>query len=379
MAIFVKMSSSLRISIALVAVLGVLLTNGLRGQQMTGKPRATPLTSPTNRTYYIAADELMWNYVPRGNGLTGVPSSEREGPSVPTTFLKAIYREYSDATFATLKPRPPEWEHLGILGPLIRAQVGDTITIIFLNNTKGFYTMHPHGLAYAKSSEGAYYNDGTSGAEKEDDMIPPGKRHTYTWTVPPRAGPAPGDPSSILWMYHSHFVESRDMNSGLIGPIVISRQGSTGPSGRPSDVDREFIAALAIFDETASAYFEPNVVARLPDRAAVNLADPAFRKRYLMYTINGLLDGNLPPLTMKKGERVRWYLLSNSNEEDVHAAHWHGQTVVTNSMRTDTVSLAPMAMTVADMIPDTVGTWLFHCHVNEHFDEGMKALFSVVP
>jgi FtsP/CotA-like multicopper oxidase with cupredoxin domain len=71
--------------------------------------------------------------------------------------------------------------------------------------------------------------------------------------------------------------------------------------------------------------------------------------------------------------------MSNSNEEDVHGAHWHGQTAVAGGMRTDTVALGPMAMTVADMIPDGVGTWLFHCHVNDHFEGGMQALFQVTP
>ena len=54
-----------------------------------------------------------------------------------------------------------------------------------------------------------------------NDGVPPGQTYTYTWTVPERAGPAPGDTSSILWVYHSHFVEPRDMNSGLLGPILI--------------------------------------------------------------------------------------------------------------------------------------------------------------
>jgi FtsP/CotA-like multicopper oxidase with cupredoxin domain len=48
-------------------------------------------------------------------------------------------------------------------------------------------------------------------------------------------------------------------------------------------------------------------------------------------------------------------------------------------MRMDMVNLAPMMMLVADMIPDNPGTWLFHCHVNEHFDNGMQALFRVLP
>ena len=133
---------------------------------------------------------------------------------------------------------------------------------------------------------------------------------------------------------------------------------------------------MAIFDETASAYYEANVADRPPLRN-LRVTDPAFRNSYLMYSINGLIDGNLPMMTMKKGERVRWYLMSNSNEEDVHAAHWHGETAMVNGMRTDTVPIGPMGMTVADMVPDNVGTWLFHCHVNEHFEGGMQTLFRV--
>ena len=48
-------------------------------------------------------------------------------------------------------------------------------------------------------------------------------------------------------------------------------------------------------------------------------------------------------------------------------------------MRADTVYLDPMAMVVADTVPQTEGTWLFHCHVNEHLVGGMAALFRVAP
>jgi manganese oxidase len=111
----------------------------------------------------------------------------------------------------------------------------------------------------------------------------------------------------------------------------------------------------------------------------LRFTDPAFRLRYLLYSINGLIEGNLPMMTMKKGERVRWYLFANGNEDDVHTPHWHGQTVIFQMMRTDMVHLEPMMMVVADMIPDNVGTWLFHCHVNDHIEGGMQALFTVTP
>ena len=331
------------------------------------------------RLYYIAADDVMWNYAPGGRNLAGIPGPENEAGISSTTYRKAVYHEYTDGTFTTLKPRPPEWEHLGILGPLIRAEVGDVVKVIFKNNTKFFCSMHPHGLSYTKDSEGALYSDNASPDAKKGDAVPPEQSYTYTWTVPERAGPASGDSSSILWVYHSHFVEPRDMNTGLFGPILVSAKGSTKPDGTPKDVDREFIVAFSVFDETESWYFESNAMNRRKYTQGLRFTDPAFRQRYLLYSLNGLIEGNLPVMTMKKGERVRWYLFANSNDDDVHTPHWHGQTVIFNNMRTDMVHLEPMMMVQADMVPDNVGTWLFHCHVSDHIEGGMQALFKVVP
>ncbi len=298
-----------------------------------GSTLAENVLGPRIHTYYIAADEVDWNYAPRGRNLTGTPTGESEGLSIPLTFRKAVYHEYTDSTFSTLKPRSPQWEHLGILGPLLRAEVGEVIRVVFKNNTKILCSMHPHGLAYAKDSEGALYSDGEPAESKTGDAVPPGQTYIYSWTVPERAGPAPGDSSSILWVYHSHFVEPRDMNTGLVGPILISAKGSTKVDGTPRDVDREFIVGFAVFDETESWYFESNAMNGRKYTAGLRFTDPAFRQRYLLYSINGLIEGNLPTLTMKKGERVRWYLFANSNEDDVHTPHWHGQTVLFNNMR----------------------------------------------
>ena len=63
-----------------------------------------------------------------------------------------------------------------------------------------------------------------SGRDKMDDIIPPGASWTFVWQVTERAGPGPSDPSSLLWMYHSHFNEVADTNAGLSGPIIISRK-----------------------------------------------------------------------------------------------------------------------------------------------------------
>jgi hypothetical protein len=175
-------------------------------------------------------------------------------------------------------------------------------------------------------------------------------------------------------------VEGKDINTGLIGPIIVTARGSAKTDGTPKDVDREFVTAFASFDETQSWYFETNLMKRsamIP--RGITPSHFLFRELFLVHSINGLIEGNLPMLTMKKGERVRWYMFALTNDEDVHTAHWHGQTAVSHHMRTDMISLAPMGMGVADMVADNEGTWLYHCHVNDHFERGMNARYTVLP
>ena len=46
--------------------------------------------------------------------------------------------------------------------------------------------------------------------------------------------------------------------------------------------------------------------------------------------------------------------------------------------RSDVFDLLPESFATAVMMPDAVGTWLLHCHVNIHMDGGMNALFTVL-
>jgi len=337
------------------------------------------------RTYYVAADEVLWNYAPTGsNQITGRPFGDTEnvfmkqGPDrIGHVYRKALYREYTDATFTRLKPRGPLDEHLGVLGPVVRAEVGDTIKFVFKNNTRFPASIHPHGVFYDKASEGAPYADGTTSSSQGDDGVAPGATYTYTWSVPERAGPGPMDGSSALWMYHSHIDEPGDTNAGLVGPIVITRKGMAKPDGSPADVDRELFTLFTVFDENASPYLDANIKQFTGSPSTVKPADDEFIESNLMHSINGYSYGNLPGLTMKVGQRVRWYVIGMGTEVDLHTPHWHGNTVLINGMRTDVAELLPMSMKVADMVPDNVGTWLFHCHVNDHIVAGMQAMYTV--
>lgn len=359
----------------------------------TGVASAARSVDGVTHTYYIAADEVTWDYAPGGvNRLSGEGFDSiggrtlENGPHwIGRTYKKAIYREYTDSTFSVLKPRTPEWEHLGFLGPLIRAEVGDTIRVVFRNNVGFPAGLHPHGVFYNKDSEGAPYVDGTEGNDKLDDGVPPGGTHTYVWPVPERAGPGRGDPSSVMWMYHSHTDEERDVNAGLMGPMLVGARGATRADGSPSDVDREFIVAFAEVNENESWYLEENIRTYAGDPAGVDVVIGNFGgrsampdpDRNFMETMNGFVFGHLPGLEMRVGDRVRWYLMSSTNFE-FHAPHWHGNTVEASGMRTDVTSLVPMEMLIAEMVPDNPGVWLFHCHVADHLRNGMQATYTVL-
>lgn len=342
------------------------------------------------RTYYVGADEVDWNYTPTGgNVLTGgqVDSIYRVTGVSDTTiamrFHKAIYREYTDSTFTTLKPRPPELDHTGILGPILRGEVGDTIVVVFKNHTSLPVSVHPHGVFYDKDSEGAPYEDGTEDGteDKHDDGVPPGEIHRYVWPVPERAGPGPNQPNSIVWPYHSHTREVKDVNSGLIGAMIVTRAGMADAEGRPTDVDREFVMLFAAFIENTTNYTPDNLARYTGDTASTGPGGPRGFFRFGYASINGFMYGNLPleTMTMREGERVRWYLFTGTSFDDFHTPTWHGGTVLINQRRTDVADVAgPLLMVTADMVADNPGTWQFHCHFGEHMEDGMTARYRVL-
>jgi hephaestin len=350
------------------------------------QPLATQPAQQT-RVYYIAADEIMWDFAPSGmDEIRGIPidsakaSLQRPG-SLGRVYKKAVYREYTDASFSELKPRPPEWEHLGLLGPLVRAVVGDTIMIVFRNNASHPYSVHPHGVLYDKSSEGTPYRDGTYEQEKHDDAVPPGETHTYVWEVPDRAGPGPGDGSSIMWMYHSHVDEGKDVTAGLMGPMIITAPDMAREDGSPIDIDREFVINFAVYFEPFSHYFKDNIALQMPWANVDSLAENrAFQQTGKFFdSMNGYIWGNMPGLTFEQGEKVRWYVMSSTSEFDFHTPHWHGMTVLVHNTRMDIISVEPMMMVHADMVADNPGIWFFHCHVKVHLEGGMAARFAVLP
>ena len=157
-----------------------------------------------------------------------------------------------------------------------------------------------------------------------------------------------------------------------------------GKGQRPVDVNKllTYIAPSEVTTALAAGTTQYSLIVVYGDAKKFDRSDQKVREWHWFFTVNGYLQGNGPMFTMRQGERVRWYVFTNTNEIgawDIHTPHWHGQTVVANHMRTDMIMLTPMMTAMADMVPDNPGIWLFHCHMPGHFGGGMYARFNVLP
>lgn len=304
------------------------------------------------RWYYVAAEDTAWNYMPDGfDSIFDRPPPTPWGDSL--VYPKARYVEYTDSTFTSRVPQPT-W--IGILGPMLRGVVGDTLKVMFLNRTDKPLSMHPHGLTYTPENEGALYDPPRGGG----DSVTAGGRYTYTWIAEPQSGPRKGEPSSKVWLYHSHVMAEEEMYRGLVGTIVVTDPKHANADATPEDVDREFVTFWMVFNENTPT------------------SDPEDEEMNLKHAINGYFFGNLHGFEMNQGDRVRWYLVALGTEVDLHTPHWHGEKIALEGRTyTDVVELLPASMKVGDMIADNPGRWLLHCHVNDHMTAGMFTLFTI--
>jgi manganese oxidase len=362
------------------------------------------------RRVYVAARLEEWDYAPSGwDYVTGASLLESKAGRIAAVFdpplrpgkafLKVRYRQFSDPDFQLPVQSPP---HLGVLGFLVHAEVGDRVELTLRNEAPVSVSAHPHGLLYTKGNEGLP-QAGQDASDTKDDLVPPGGEFTYQWDVPERSGPGDGQSSSLGWLVHSHVDEQADVFAGVVGAVVVTRKGWALADGRPADVDREFFLLWQVVEESKSRVAEQwmawaleranKTVRSALDELQFGVASEdgvaqvlqlarqsaEFEMTSKKHAVNGRMFGNLEGLVVTEGERVRWYSAALGDEVDLHTPHWHGNTVTVDGARTDVVTLLPATQVTADMIPDAIGTFLVHCHVSHHMMMGMVANYTVLP
>lgn len=338
----------------------------------------------TSRTYYIAATEVVWDYSPYINESTydtayqpyieQYLSETTNPPRLGSSYLKAVFRQYTDSTFQTESPRP-EW--LGILGPVIKAEVGDTVKVHFFNNATIPLSVHPHGFSYNKRDEGAYYQDNSTSQDRGDDMVPPKESYIYTWTLPDSNSPADTDDDCLTMAYHSHVKSESEIHSGLIGPLVICKRGSLS-SYEEKEKNTVFLMFL-IFDENESLYIDRNIERKfstLSSHDRDNLKeDEEFQQSNRMHTVNGHAFNSLRGLEFCVGDRIEWRMIGMGNEMDIHSITFQNHLVKLDGHRTNVVSLVPAKFTTSIMSVRHEGTWKIVSETGTEFLAGMEVRF----
>ncbi|KAK2508625.1 hypothetical protein MC885_019175 [Smutsia gigantea] len=281
-------------------------------------------------------------------------------------YKKIVYREYTDASFQTEKARE---KHLGILGPVMKAEVGKILKITFYNNASLTLSIQPHGLHYNKSNEGSFY--------KTPAGSNPGTTFVYTWEVPSAVGPTATDPDCLTWLYYSSVNMTRDTNSGLVGPLLVCRNGSLGEDGKQKGINKEFYLLPTIFDENKSGLLDKNIKTFTTEPENVNKEDPDFQHSNKMYSINGYMYGNLPGLDMCLGDSISWHVLSVESHEDLHGIYFSGNTFTSLGARDDTIALFPHTSRTLFMKPDSTGSFALVCMTTQHYQGGMKHKYRV--
>ena len=217
-----------------------------------------------------------------------------------------------------------------IPGPLIRAEVGDRILVHFKNKDRLYrrpHSMHFHGVRYKSSSDGAF----VPGVSGRDGNVRPGQ----TWTYRLTAGPG----SAGVWPYHDHSPSMHDsIDGGMYGMLSIRRRGEPLP-------DREFVVVFASMGD--------------------------------FHTINGrAFVGNTPVFRARVGETVQWDVMGMGSEH--HTFHVHGHRWrAPDGVPRDTVNVGPAESFRVRWREQEPGTWLYHCHVEDHMATGMIGTFMV--
>ena len=96
------------------------------------------------------------------------------------------------------------------------------------------------------------------------------------------------------------------------------------------NVDHEYPVYFSVMDENLSWYLDKNINAFT---SSVEREDEDFLESNKMNAINGLVYGNLHGISMVTGQKINWYLLSLGTEVDMHNVHFHGQTVLSVSLK----------------------------------------------
>jgi multicopper oxidase len=268
-------------------------------------------------------------------------------------------------------------------GPEIRLTEGERVRVVLRNALGEPTTIHWHGVDVPNAM------DGVPGVTQQP--VPPGATFVYEFEA---------RPAGTRW-YHTHFQEHRQMDLGLVAPLIIE------PAGRePIAVDREYTLVL---DDWATGTGKPvpptvegtagargsrggmmggmgnmmgdrrgGMMGGMMGRGGMGGNQPA----YDVMTINGKAYPATEPLRVRAGERVRLRLI-NASAEHTHVlrlaghrlsvTHTDGNPLV-QPVEVDVLPIAPSERYDAVVTAARPGAWFLYCAAPGHAAAGEQVL-----
>ncbi|NXE26094.1 HPHL1 protein, partial [Ardeotis kori] len=142
------------------------------------------------RLYYIAAEEVEWDYASNKSSEPKIynisSNEERVLRKTMAPFLGQLIENLLKFRKAALITSISGFN----LGPLLHAEVGDSVLIVFKNKASRPYSVSAHGIEEVA-------------ALGKIVLSVSGEINTYRWNVPERSGPGKTDPNCITWVYYS--------------------------------------------------------------------------------------------------------------------------------------------------------------------------------
>ena len=217
-------------------------------------------------------------------------------------------------------------------GPTLRAQAGDRVRVLFLNQGGHAHTMHFHGI-HSTAMDGIR-------------PVANGKAFIYEFDAKPYG----------VHLYHCHIAPvTRHISKGLYGLFIIDP-----PGGRPPA------------DEIALIM------------AGYDLNDD---RRNELYAFNGLPDYyQHTPLPIYQHQLTRVYLLNMIEFDPAVTFHLHANffqvyptgMTLTPSHTSDVITLGTAERHILEFSYDYTGRYMFHPHQDAIADAGCMGVFDVL-
>jgi manganese oxidase len=238
------------------------------------------------------------------------------------------------------------WSYNGIVpGPMIKVDVGDTVRVIFNNETPMASDIHWHGLPVPNDQDGV--------SPYTQDLVKSGESFTYEFTLE----------QPMIAMYHAHMHSQISVPNGMFAAFIVGENPI--PYG-------ETISGIEIPEDLVLAEEIPMV---LNDAGVIGL------------TLNGKSFPATAPLVLQEGE---WASVHYYNEGlTAHPMHLHGfpQLVYAKDgipldypYWADTINVAPGERFSVLFQGSMPGVWVWHCHILTHVEseEGLFGMATAV-